>query len=96
MAGGRGARFSLYLSVPLAARREWVRRYTGLRDSEIYERGLLVIEAELAAAFAWDPARFCPHPARYRNGACTRCYARPPGMPLTDDVEVADDAAATG
>lgn len=86
-----GARTSIYLAPALAARRDWVRKYTGLRDGEIFERGLLVIEAELAAAFAWDPARWCPHPARYRNGACTRCYARPPGVPGTDDAGTAGD-----
>lgn len=79
-----GTKTSVYLPKALAGRRDWVREYTGLKDADIYDRGLLLVEAELSAAFLFPQGQFCPHPARYPNGACTRCYAAPPGMPVPE------------
>lgn len=69
-----GLRTSVYLRPDLARRWAVARRYTGLTGAALVEQGLVRVEAELTAAFAWPPGKPCWHEARWPNGRCTRCY----------------------
>ncbi len=85
-----GQKTSFYLSPVLAQRWRVVRAYTGYRSSDVFELGLVRVEAELSSAFAWPPGKNCWHERRFPNGRCVACYQAALGTWLRsvdDDAE---------